>query len=145
MKQFRKSTIALQASQPSCGSFMRGFTLIEILVVVGIVGILASIAYPSYTDHVRKTRRTDAQTELLDMASRMERYYANRSTYIGADAQFSPGNTEHGYYSISIAETATSYALSAAPANAQASDECGTLTLNSQGVKGAALSAVECW
>ena len=75
----------------------------------------------------------------------MERFYANRNTYVGAGVQFSPGNTEHGYYSISIAETATSYTLSAAPANAQTNDECGTLTLNSQGMKGAALSAVECW
>lgn len=124
---------------------MKGFTLIEILVVVAILGILASIAYPSYSQHVSKTRRTEAKTELLDLASRMERFYANRSTYVGADAQFSPGNTEHGFYSISIAETATSYTLSAAPANAQTDDECGTLTLNSQGIKGAALATLECW
>ena len=145
MRNSRKPTIAKRASVPIRGSSIHGFSLIEVLVVVAIVGILASIAYPSYTEHVLKTRRTEAKTELLNMASKMERFYANRSTYVGADAQFSPGNTEHGFYSLSITETATNYTLSAAPANAQTNDECGTLTLNSQGIKGAALSTVECW
>ncbi|WP_366931512.1 type IV pilin protein [Thiocapsa sp.] len=54
----------------------RGFTLIELMVVVAIVAILAGIAYPSYVDHVRRARLTDAQMVLMEAAQWMERMYA---------------------------------------------------------------------
>ena len=60
-----------------------GFSLIELMVVVVIVGVLASIAYPSYRDQVRKTRRADAKSALLDAAAKMERYYTQFGRYSG--------------------------------------------------------------
>lgn len=51
-----------------------GFTLIELMIVVAIIGILAAIAYPSYQEYVKKTKRVEAQSELVDIASRLQRY-----------------------------------------------------------------------
>ncbi|MEY4588764.1 MAG: hypothetical protein RL497_840, partial [Pseudomonadota bacterium] len=52
-----------------------GFTLIEVMVTVAIVAILAAIAIPSYSQYVQKTRRTDGQEKLLDMAAQQERWF----------------------------------------------------------------------
>ena len=63
-------------------SGMRGFTLIELMIAVAVVGILAAIAYPSYQEHVRKARRADAQTALLELAQFMERHYTANGRYL---------------------------------------------------------------
>ena len=69
------------------GNSERGFTAIELMVVVGIVGILASIALPSYTDHTRKARRAAGGACALAMAQQMERFYTTALAY---DADDSP-------------------------------------------------------
>lgn len=51
-----------------------GFSLIEVLIVVVIIGIIVAIAIPSYTQYVIKAKRIDAQSELLTIASRIQRY-----------------------------------------------------------------------
>ena len=58
----------------------RGFTLIELMVVVAIIAILAAIAYPSYTNHVVKTRRAAATACVMEAAHFMERYYTTNLT-----------------------------------------------------------------
>lgn len=62
----------------------KGFTLIELMIVVTIVGILAAIAYPSYQNQVRQTRRTDAQIALNEIANLQEKFYSNCSGYATA-------------------------------------------------------------
>lgn len=59
----------------------RGFTLIELMVVVVIIGILAAIAYPNYTRYMRDTRRTDAHQALSRIAALEEKYFSQCSTY----------------------------------------------------------------
>ena len=59
----------------------RGFTLIELMVVVAIIAILATIAYASYTNYVFRSRRTDARQALLQAAALQERYYTNYNAY----------------------------------------------------------------
>ena len=59
--------------QPEASCF-RGFTLLELLVVVVIATILMSIAVPSYMTQIRQSRRTEAKTAILDLSGREERY-----------------------------------------------------------------------
>ncbi len=58
-----------------------GFTLIELMIVVAIVAILGTVAISGYINSVRKSRRTEARTALLDLASREERFMSTNSAY----------------------------------------------------------------
>ena len=132
----------------------RGFTLLEVMIACAIVAILAAIAYPSYKTSVQKSRRSDATTALLGVASQMERYSTEKGTYAtatlgaGAGAVFA-NHTENSYYNLSLANlTATTYTVRAAPTGAQADDPCGTLTYTEQGVKGVtggSWTKAQCW
>lgn len=141
---------------------IKGFTLIELVIVVAIVGILAAIAYPAYTEQVRKSRRADAKAVLLEAAQWMERFYSQNSRYDqmrggGAVPFASSGLTKApkeggpvgGHYVVSlVAVGADSYTLQAVPqiAGGQNQDRCGTLTVANTGAKGVSSGTVaECW
>lgn len=64
----------------------RGFTLIEILIVVTVIGVLMSIAYPSYRDYVTRSKISEAVAQLSDMRVKMEQYYQDTRSYAGACA-----------------------------------------------------------
>lgn len=66
---------------------MKGFTLIEVMIVVAIIGILAAMTYPSYQESVRKSKRADMQSQLLDVAAKMQKYRIANFTF------FKPGTT----------------------------------------------------
>jgi type IV pilus assembly protein PilE len=64
--------------KPRCAQ--RGFTLIELMITVAIIGILAAVAYPSYLSQVRKSARTSAKAQIMDLANREQQFLlANRS------------------------------------------------------------------
>lgn len=133
----------------------RGFTLIELMVVVAIIAILAAIAYPSYTNHVVKTRRAAATACVMEAAHFMERYYTTNLTYEGAALPSTGCMAELGnFYTIRLADdpalTASTFQVEGVPLGAQAARDtlCGTLTLNHAGTKGengTATSAEQCW
>lgn len=129
---------------------MRGFTLIELMVVVAVVAILAAIAYPSYQEHVRKTRRAQARVDLVESVQLLERYYSARNTYVGFD-DANLRSTQSVFYTIDFSGTpdSTTFILEAEPVagSAQAADRCGTLSINQAGVKGqkSGMTNAECW
>mgnify|MGYP001944455157 CR=1 FL=1 len=122
----------------------KGFTLIELMIVVAIVGILAAFAYPSYTEHVRKARRADAQAALLELAQFMERYYTANGRYVDATGvaptlPFTEAPKDGGtkFYDLGFSgtPTASTYVLQATPKNGMSGDPCGNLRLSNAGVK----------
>lgn len=66
----------------------KGFTLIEMMIVVIIIGILAAIAIPSYNEYYRKKDRSVAQSEMMKLATELERHRAKNFTYRGFDAGY---------------------------------------------------------
>ncbi|HEY8099057.1 MAG TPA: type IV pilin protein [Methylobacter sp.] len=129
----------------------RGFTLIELMITVAIVGILTAIAIPSYSGYVQKSRRTSAETALLDLASREAKYYSTNNAYTNSMTSLGyasagpiavPDATSN-YYNLSVALNGTGFTATAAPVGNQTADACGSFTIDYLGVKGA--GATKCW
>ncbi len=119
-----------------------GFTLIELMVVIAIIAILVALAVPSYQSSIRKSRRSDAQTQLMEFAGTAERIFNQNNSYAAAAL---PTSTEFYTYSFPVAVTATSYTIKATPKGPQSSDDCGSMTLTQTGVKTHDGSLTECW
>lgn len=73
-----------QLDEPLARKSMRGFTLIEIMIVVAIIGALAAIAIPMYNDYVVKARINEAVGGLSDLRVKMEQFFQDNRTYAGA-------------------------------------------------------------
>lgn len=99
---------AVQRSAP------RGFTLVELMIVVAIVGILAAIALPSYSDYVTRGKIPDATATLASKRVQMEQYFQDNRQYTDAPA-CSADNTSSKYFDFDCdgAATATTFTLRA--------------------------------
>jgi type IV pilus assembly protein PilE len=128
---------------------MRGFTLIELMIVVVIIAILATIALPAYTEQVRQARRADATGGLMDAAQRLERCFTQFNAYDNA-ACVIPATTPDGHYDIEVDPLEPNrFTLIATPAagSPQASDtRCTSFSLTPAGVRTATGTlGNDCW
>ena len=123
------------APPPRC----RGFTLMELMIVVVMAAIIAAIAVPAYKEQARTARRATAHAALQDAASRQEQFFLDNKTYtttIGPGGLNMSATSEGDYYAIEVdAPTAACaidrcYKLTARPQGAQAGDSCDPITLD---------------
>lgn len=121
---------------------VKGFTLIELMIVVAILAILAAIAIPLYQGHVERTRRADAITGLTQTAQQLERCFTRSNTY---ESCISDPETPDGFYNLTTAISATTYTLTATPTGPQVSDDCTQFTLDHRGNRTATPANVGCW
>lgn len=120
-----------------------GLTLLELMTVLVIVAILGAISYPLYTDQVRKARRQEGKSFLLQVAAAQERFFTNNNSYTTAlttavpnGLGFNSNQSNDGHYQIGIALTGggSGYTLTLTPQGEQAADtECGNFVLDSAG------------
>ena len=112
--------------------FAKGYTLVELMVVVAIIGILGSIAYPSYQSYTCDTYKAQAVADLRVCAMQMDRYYSNSFSYLGAVIDATTASTCKNRspaegakkFDITLASvSAQDFAIQAAPA---AGESCGS-------------------
>lgn len=133
------------------GRGQRGFTLIEIMIVVLIVGVLAAIAFASYQHYVIKSRRGTAAVCLQERAQFLERYYTTHMSYEGAPAPAQCGGGLDPFYVISYDgdPDQSSFTVLATPQGVQEAKDttCGALSLDEKGVRGITGdgTAEQCW
>lgn len=142
----------------------RGFTLIEVMIVVAIVAILAAIAYPSYNESVRKSRRAEARAQLLEVAQYMQRFYSQNDSFnraIGDTVDMTlpaaltavprQGTQTYTIGFVTGTLTTSAFYLEAVPVSTgpMANDRCGTLRLHSTGLRAVSntsgLTVNDCW
>ena len=126
----------------------RGFTLIELMVTVAVVAILAAVALPTYRDHIRKSRRAEAQSFLLAVASRQQQFLVDTRSYsatlVGVGIP-TPSTVALAYNLVLAAPAGSppSFTLTATPISDQTGERCGPLSIDHNGTKTAAISG--CW
>ncbi|WP_180069819.1 type IV pilin protein [Acinetobacter sp. YH16038] len=120
--------------------YKKGFTLIEIMIVIAIIGILAAIAYPSYQNYKVRTHRADAQAEMMVIANNLTKFKVTNGSFTSATLNTVYGSnvTPKGgapLYDLILSVTSTSWQLTATPKNNTSQTGNGAIVLDSSGNK----------
>jgi type IV pilus assembly protein PilE len=134
----RHVTVRLPPRRLGRLSRTRGFTLLEVMIVVAIVAILAAIALPNYADYVTRGKIIQATSGLSDLRQGMEQYFLDNRTYVGYCA--SPAGTARVQptvpaFTLTCAEAVSTYTLTATGNPAQGMDNRFVYTVDQGGVK----------
>ncbi|HSA91020.1 MAG TPA: type IV pilin protein [Burkholderiales bacterium] len=141
----------------------RGFTLIELMVVLVILTVIAAIGYPSYTEYVNRGKRAEGKSALMRAAQQMERFYSLNNCYPSNTANcgsaggsaaaltavnmksYSGESAASSAYNLSVTTNAQDFTLTATPTFSDA--KCGNLTLMHTGAKNktGTDSVQNCW
>jgi type IV pilus assembly protein PilE len=143
------------------GTSMKGFTLIEMMIVVALIAIVASFAVPAYQDKIRKARRADGIAALSGLQMSMEKFRGNCAFFpdgfastdacgtssAASDIEY-PSASPDGNYTISFTSASgNTFVIQADPTGAQAADtDCDpiSLTVNNSNPKGLK-APTKCW
>lgn len=117
-----------------------GFTLVELMIVVAIIAVLVAIAYPSYTSYRVKTNRVDVQTQMMNIAQRLQSYKVVNRSYSGASlASLGISSTypQGGEYNLDLVIDVGNqgYLLKAEPNSATIQENNGEICLNQEGFR----------
>ncbi|MFQ3175859.1 MAG: type IV pilus assembly protein PilE [Psychromonas sp.] len=114
----------------------KGFTFIELLIVIAIIGMLTAIAFPSYQEHIRTANRIVAQLTLTKLAQQFERTSARQGKYPkGDDAdEIIDATAPPDSYTLSVVSDADAgtFTIAATPiaGSVNDGDKCGDLSIN---------------
>ena len=130
----------------------KGFTLIEVMVVVAIIAILAAIAVPAYSDYVKRSKIIQATTALSDGRTRMEQWFLDNRTYVGGCAIVKPiaQGVAKAFTVTCTNEALTTYTFTATGDPANGMDAQFVYTVNQANAKTSAgpsgwASGAGCW
>ena len=132
----------------------RGFSLIELIIVMAIIGIITAFAYPAYQESVQRSRRAEGIDTLLGVAQAQEVLYSQTNAYSTNAKPFAPTaatvGSENGYYLVSVASgtcgTTACFMATATAQGPQANDkDCVTLSIDNLGNKSSTPAGGDCW
>ena len=137
----------MQTLDRSPGRPFGGFTLIEAVLVIALLGILATLSFPSYRTFLLRTHRSDAVSQLMEIAACQEQVRATAGAYDQTQC-LPPADARYRYEYRAAGGMGDHFQVAAQPQGAQAADLCGALLLDSDGarsVEAPAADAGRCW
>lgn len=112
----------------------KGFTLIELMIVIAIVGILAAVATPKYVEWTKKSKAVEGKIMLGAISTNEGAYYSEYNVYTTSMSLLGNPTANAKYYTFSLSVTTNNYASTAIPsASGTAAGLTGTWTLDKNG------------